>query len=99
MPCLFSFYAPKKVPFSSLRIKGELGAAARGGNWQRVQPLCSLLEHFVVFDARDGAMRLTLTDRMWVLAMLAVRAPPARAPHPRAASRQSCGGGGGAHDS
>ena len=49
IPGLWSFYEPQRVPFSRLKIKGDLAGAPRRANWQLVRELCPPL--------RTGARR------------------------------------------
>ena len=68
IPGLWSFYLPKLLPFSSLKIKEPLHASHRSGNWQLVQSLApQALGGLVSFDA-SGRMKLDAElDRPWVV--------------------------------
>ncbi len=68
VPGLWSFYLPKLLPFSSLKIKEPLHDSHRIGNWQLVQSLAPLaLGGLISFNA-SGCMKLDAElDRPWVV--------------------------------
>ena len=68
IPGLWSFYLPKLLPFSCLKIKEPLHASHRSGNWQLVQSLApEALGSLVSFDG-SGRMKLDVElDRPWVV--------------------------------
>jgi hypothetical protein len=71
VPGLWSFYLPKQVPFSSVKIKGNLDGSPRAANWQLVRGLCEPLDCLVEYD-EDGIMNLDRElDRPWVVALMA----------------------------
>lgn len=68
VPGLWSFYLPKLLPFSSLKIKEPLHESHRSGNWQLVQSLApQALGGLLSLDA-SGRMQLDEElDRPWVV--------------------------------
>lgn len=68
VPGLWSFYLPKLLPFSSLKIKEPLHDSHRIGNWKLVQSLApQALGGLMSFNA-SGRMNLDAElDRPWVV--------------------------------